>query len=141
MGDHGYGLARRLVAGVWSFPPSPEKNTKTKETVVMRSGSTRWIFSRRRSRTNKDLTCTRIRALGQRRDKEIPKTPTTSSRALEDSSLGARDTTGRHEFTERRLAELSLGARHAGRGFEPSLPRVATPGPRRTPCVKYDSCA
>merc|ERR1711939_722500 len=92
MGDHGYGLARRLVAGVWSFPPSPEKNTKTKETVVMRSGSTRWIFSRRRSRTNKDLTCTRIRALGQRRDKEIPKTPTTSNAALEDSSLlAARD--------------------------------------------------
>ena len=56
-------------------------------------------------------------------------------------ALERRETTGRHEFTARRLAELSLGARHAGRGFEPSLPRVATPGPRRTPCVKYDSCA
>ena len=56
-------------------------------------------------------------------------------------ALERRETTGRHEFTARRLAELSLGARRAGRGFEPSLPRVATPGPRRTPCVKYDSCA
>merc|ERR1712072_1044514 len=73
-------------------------------------------FHCRRSRTNKELTCTRIRALGQ------------------------RETTGRHEFTARRLAELSLGARRARRGFEPSLPRFS-PGPRRTPCVKYDSCA
>ena len=51
-------------------------------------------------------------------------------------ALERRETTGRHEFTARRLAELSLGARHAGRGFEPSSPRFA-PGPRRTPCVKY----
>ena len=55
-------------------------------------------------------------------------------------ALERRETTGRHEFTARQLAELSLGARRAGRGFEPSSPRFA-PGPRRTPCVKYDSCA
>ena len=52
-----------------------------------------------------------------------------------------RETTGRHEFTARRLAELSLGARRAGRGFEPSSSALRAPGPRRTPCVKYDSCA
>ena len=40
-------------------------------------------------------------------------------------ALERRETTGRHEFTARRLAELSLGTRYAGRGFEPSLPRFA----------------
>ena len=29
--DHGHGLARRLVAGVWSFPPSPKKIRKQKK--------------------------------------------------------------------------------------------------------------
>ena len=52
-------------------------------------------------------------------------------------ALERRETTGRHEFTARRLAEASLGARHAGGGIRASLPRFA-PGPRRTPCVKYD---
>merc|ERR1711939_1007427 len=52
--DHGHGLARRLVAGVWSFPPSPEKNTKT-EKVVMRSGSTQFHCRRSRTKQGPDL--------------------------------------------------------------------------------------
>ena len=79
--DHGHGLARRLVAGVWSFPPSPEKTYENKRNSGNAKRIDAVIFYCRRSRTNTDLTCTRIRALGQRRDKEIPKTPTTSSRA------------------------------------------------------------
>merc|ERR1712072_955232 len=71
-------------------------------------------FHCRRSRTNKELTCTRIRALGQRRDKEIPKTPRPRTRHSKIRALERRETTGRHEFTARRLAELSLGA--AARG-------------------------
>merc|ERR1719174_463247 len=71
----------RLAAGrvVGDFPPSPRKQYENKR----KSGNAKRIDAVhcRRSRTNKDLTCTRIRALGQRRDKEIPKTPTTSSRA------------------------------------------------------------
>merc|ERR1712072_98080 len=93
-------------------------------------------FHCRRSRTNKELTCTRIRALGQRRDKEIPKTPRPRTRHSKIRALERRETTGRHEFTARRLAELSLGARHAGEDSSP-LFKFRASGPRRTPCVKY----
>ena len=80
-------------------------------------------FHCRRSRTNnKDLTCTRIRALGQRRDKEIPKTPTTSSRALEDSSLGAaRDDRSIASSAARRLARARAWARGTRGDSSPSL--------------------
>ena len=44
-------------------------------------------------------------------------------------ALERRETTGRHEFTARRLAELSLGARRAGRGFTSPLFRASRAWP------------
>merc|ERR1712124_212143 len=97
--------------GLAISPLPPKKNTKTKEKVVMRSGSTQ--FHCRRSRTNKDLTCTRIRALGQRRDKEIPKTLRPHLEQLEDSSLGAArdDRSTRVHGSAASRAELGRAAR------------------------------
>merc|ERR1712072_1219846 len=70
-------------------------------------------FHCRRSRTNKELTCTRIRALGQRRDKEIPKTPRPHLEQLEDSSLGAArdDRSTRVHGAAASIAELGRAAR------------------------------
>merc|ERR1712072_1672552 len=126
----------RVAGRSSAVPYPPQKNTKTKETVVMRSGSTQ--FHCRRGRTNKDLTCTRIRALGQRRDKEIPKTLRPHLEQLEDSSLGAaRD----DRSTRVHGAAASIAWARGTRGEDPSpLFHASRPGPRRTPCVKYDSC-
>merc|ERR1712072_1680116 len=119
----------RVAGRSSAVPYPPQKNTKTKETVVMRSGSTQ--FHCRRGRTNKDLTCTRIRALGQRRDKEIPKTLRPHLEQLEDSSLGAArdDRSTRVHGAAASIAELGRAAR--GEDSSPLLraSRLAPVGP------------
>ena len=58
-------------------------------------------------------------------------------------ALERRETTGRHEFTARRLAYsgAELGRTARGERIRALSSALRAPGPRRTPCVKYDSCA